>query len=357
MQQARLKKIIGVFSILCVAATQAGGVPVFAADPEEEVAEIVRPPSYIPQGVNAGTELFPPNPKPGACYARVLVPAQYKNETVTLLKSEASERLETIPAKFETVLERVLVKEASERIEVVPATYGWEEERILVKEASEKLVVVPAVYKTVTEQVVDKPAHVRWEKGRGLVEKVDFATGEIICLKKIPATYKTITKRVLKAPATTRMVQIPAQYKTVKRQVMRTPPTTRKIVIPAEYKMQRVVKLVEPAKVNRYYIPEKHQTVSKVVKVADERMAWRPVLCETNITPELVRQIQVSLQDGGYYPGPIDGDIGRLTRRGILQFQKEKGLSRGGLTAETLKELDVELPWSGEELAANNIGG
>ncbi len=356
MRQTRLKSVFLKMSFLGVAAVLAGGVPVFAADGEEQVAEIVTPPSYIPQGIGAGTELFPPNPKPGACYARVLVPAQYKHETVKLLKAEASERLETIPARFETVLERVMVKEASERIEVVPATYGWETERILVKEASERLEVVPAIYETVTEKVIDKPAHVKWEKGRGLVEKVDFATGEIICLKKIPATYKTITKRVLKAPATTRMVEVPAQYKTVKRQVMRTPPTTRKVVIPAEYKMQRVVKLVEPAKVNRYFIPEKHQTVTKTVKVADERMAWRPVLCETNITPELVRQIQVSLQDGGYYPGPIDGEIGRLTRRGILHFQKDKGLSRGGLTAETLKKLDVELPWTGD-LASSNIGG
>jgi hypothetical protein len=331
-----------------------------ASEPQEpilknldEVAEIVRPKNFIPQGAESGTELFPPNARPGGCYARVLVPAKFINEEVTTIKSESSERLVTIPAKYETVTESVLAKEASEKIEVIPATYEWVKKTMLIQEASERIEVIPAVYETVTEQVIDKPAHTIWEKGRGLVEKVNFTTGEIICLKEIPATYKTISKRILKTPATTKVVTIPAKYRTISQQVMKTPPTTRTITIPAQFKMQKVVKLIEPAKVNRVLIPEEKQTFWKAVKISEEKMAWKPVLCQTNVTPEIVRNIQISLKENGFYPGPLDGEIGPITTRGILRFQQENGLSRGGLTAETIKALKVDLPWSAEFASLN----
>ena len=44
-----------------------------------------------------------PNAKPGECYAKVVIPAQYKTEMVDVTMSEASARFETIPAKFEVV--------------------------------------------------------------------------------------------------------------------------------------------------------------------------------------------------------------------------------------------------------------
>ncbi|MEO0975292.1 MAG: hypothetical protein AAFX85_19565, partial [Pseudomonadota bacterium] len=70
-----------------------------------------------------GDALFPPNPKAGECYARVLIPASYTTESETVLVNEASERVEILPARYETVTETVLVKEASTRLEAVPAVY------------------------------------------------------------------------------------------------------------------------------------------------------------------------------------------------------------------------------------------
>ncbi|MDJ0807187.1 MAG: peptidoglycan-binding protein, partial [Gammaproteobacteria bacterium] len=82
------------------------------------------------------TDLLPPNAKTGECYARVWVPASYRNMTKEVLVSEESERVEIIPAEYGYVEETVLVKEASSRLETVPAVYGTETETILVKEAS-----------------------------------------------------------------------------------------------------------------------------------------------------------------------------------------------------------------------------
>ncbi|MGB5336140.1 MAG: hypothetical protein WBN07_11015, partial [Woeseiaceae bacterium] len=92
--------------------------------------------------------LFPPDPKPGECYARVIIPAKYTTSTEKVMKRPASERIEIIPARYETAKERVVVKEASSRLEVVPAKYETVEERVLVKPATTKLTVVPAVYET-----------------------------------------------------------------------------------------------------------------------------------------------------------------------------------------------------------------
>jgi len=313
--------------------------------------------SFIPQGPEAGSELFPPNARPGGCYARVLVPAQYNTEKIQMLKSEASERLEIIPAKFETVEETIVVREASEKLEIVPATYEWIQEQVMVKPAFEKLVSVPAEYELVSEQVIDKPAHVVWEKGRGLIEKVDFGTGEIVCLKEVPATYKTVTKQVLKSPATTRALEVPAEYKTVKRRLLKTPPTTKTIKIPEQTNVQKGLKMVEPATVKRISIPEEYQTFTKRIKVSEEKMSWKPVLCETNTTPQIVRQLQHSLKEKGFHPGPVDGTIGAATMKAVVAFQKEQGLPRGGLDMDTFQALKVDLPWLSEAMSINTGGG
>ncbi len=433
-----------------------------------------------------------PDAKPGECYAKVVIPAQFKTETEEVVVKEPTERIEIIPAKYEWVEEKVLVKEASqklisipatyetvtekvevrpetlswhtslradaplanpalleaakasgidlgsatpgmcfhehlkpaqyearteeilvsepsEKVEVIPAKYEWVEEKVLVKEASQKEIAVPPVYETVTEKVMVEPAKTVWKKGRGLVEKIDHTTGEIMCLVEIPAKYKTVTKRVIKTPATTRTVEIPAQYKTVKvrklvsapqekrveipakyktvtkrvkvadaqfiwheihskemsaktrtgnqiclkktparyktvtRRVVKTPASTKTVEIPAQYKIVKVRKLVSAPQEKRIEIPAKYKTITKRIKVAEQRLEWRPVLCRTNMTRELISEVQRALKTAGFDPGPVDGVVGRGTLRAVDAYQREKGLARGGLTMDTLKSLGVSL--------------
>lgn len=332
---------------------------------------------------------LPPNALPGHCYARVLVPPEYTTTTERVLAVPASERVEVIPAKYEWVEERVLVKEASTRVEVVPAVYEMVEETITVKEPSERLEVVPAqfktvderviveparedvvidepVYETVTERVLVKPAHTTWKPGRGPIERIDNATGEIMCLVEVPAEYKTVSKRVLKTPAQRRAVTIPAKYDTITKQVMVTPETTRTVTIPgeyrtvtkrvmvepprervvqipAEYATVRVRKLVEPAQERSIPVAAQYETVPKRTLVSGGGLQWREILCETNTTPDIVRRIQTALNEQGYDPGPIDGVIGAQTMQAVTRFQQAKELPRGELTVKTIEELGVRL--------------
>lgn len=298
----------------------------------------------VAQEASATSEmLLPPNAKPGECYARVFIPPAYKTETEKVLKQEASKEIEIVPPEYKWVEEKVLVKEASYKLEVIPAEYGWVEEKVMVKPVTYKIEEVPAVYGWVEEKVIDKPAHTVWKEGRGPVEKIDNATGEIMCLVEVPATYKIVKQRVVKKPASTDKMEIPAEYKIVKKQVVKTEPSTRKVEIPAEYKTVKVRKLVSEAQVNEIPIPEEYDTVTKTEKISEGKMEWRSILCETNVTPEVVTSIQQALQTAGYYEGPIDGIFGTQTVDGIRSFQKAKGLATGGVTMEALKELGISL--------------
>jgi hypothetical protein len=241
------------------------------------------------------TALLPPGANAGECYARVFIPPTFRTDT-----------------------EQVIAKEASERIEVIPAQYEWVEEKVLVQEASSRVEQVPAEYKWVSENILVEPAHTFWKKGRGLIEKVDNTTGEIMCLVEVPAKYKTVKRQAMANPASTRKVEIPATFKTVKVRKLVSEPQERRIPIPAEY-----------------------QTLTKTAQVTEGHLEWQRVLCETNVTPEIISRIQNALANSGFSPGPIDGVLGVQTHGAIKAYQSAKGLATGGLTYETIKSLGI----------------
>ncbi len=270
--------------------------------------------------------LLPPQSKPGQCFARVFVAPTYRTVSERVLKTPASARVVVIPAKYRNAEKRVLVADESERVEVVPATYKWVEERVMVKPATQRMMAVPAKYRTVSERVMVSPAHTVWKKGTGPIQKIDAATGEIMCLVEVPAVFDTVSKRVLVSEASTQAVEVPAVYKTVKRRVVDKPATTRVVKIPAKYETLTVTEEVSAPQQKREPIAPTYQTISKQVMVSDGRMEWREILCETNMTRGRVTEIQRSLARAGHNPGPIDGIIGEQTMGAVNAFQRAKGL-------------------------------
>lgn len=315
-----------------------------------------------------------------------------------------------VPATYKTVTEQIVTKAETENVTIVPAEYTMVEEQVLVREASTKLVTIPAEYSTVEEQIIDKPAHTIWKKGTGPIQKIDEATGEIMCLVEVPATYKTVTRTVLKSPARTETVEIPAeyrsvevrqlvsaaseqrtpvpavygsvdrqvidqdagfvwheisntdypsstrtgnkicltetepQYKTVTKTVVETPAQTRSIEIPAEFASVDVTKLVSPAREEVTEIPAEYRTVEKRQLVRDGYMAWRSILCETNMTRGRIADIQRALKEAGYDIGAngADGVIGSQTISAINDFQRANNLPVDKyINLETLKALGV----------------
>ena len=275
-----------------------------------------------------------PSAKPGECYAKVLLPAEYRTETSRVVVKEASETLKIIPAKYETSEQRVLVSEAGSELRVIPATFGTASETYQVSPASSRWVMGSAgssigadsalvamarasgaavdratagqcfsehfeapTYKTVTERMLVSeasetikltPAKYEWTEQRVMVSP---ATRSLV---EVPAVFGTTQERVLVEDAKTVwkkgrgaiekidhgtgdvmcLVEIPAVYKTISKRVLKTPATTRVSEQPARYETIRVRKLVADATETRVALPAKYDDVTKRVMETGGSHSW-----------------------------------------------------------------------------------
>ena len=125
--------------------------------------------------------------------------------------------------------------------------------------------------------------------------------------------------------------------------MLKTAATVKKETIPAEYATVKLSKVVSNANEKRTKIPAEYKTVTKRKKISDERLEWRQVLCETNMTKDIVARVQGALEKAGHNVGSVDGVIGGATLRAVDAYQRKKGLPRGGLTIRTLESLGVEI--------------
>lgn len=289
----------------------------------------------------ASSDLLPPNALPGHCYARVVIPEQYETQLAKVQVSPELETVEVTPAEYAMVEEEVLVSEEWEELIVVPATYKTVEDQIVIKEASTKLVKLPAEYETVEEKVVIRPAYTTWKKGRGPIEKLDEATGEIMCLVEVPEESKIVKKTVLVKPERTEEVTIPAEYKAITKQVVDVPAHTKTVLHPAVYETVKVERMVKAPEEIKQTVPAQFKELEQTVKVADADMEWREILCETNTTADVVAELQRALDGKGFQPGPIDGVYGWRTMSAVTRYQKANELATGQLTIQTLKHLGV----------------
>ncbi|HQF39668.1 MAG TPA: peptidoglycan-binding domain-containing protein [Opitutaceae bacterium] len=285
--------------------------------------------------------LVPPDAKPGECYARVILPPVYDTVTEQVLDKEASQEIEIIPAEYEEVEERVVVKEATERLEIIPAVYRTETEQVLVRPASTKRLSVPPVYRTVSETVMVKPAHTEWKKGKDPLQQLEGATGEIMCLVTVPAEYETVEKQVLVEPAKTVEETIPAEYRTVERQVLVSGPRTEKIVIPAEYGTVTSTRVRTPEQKRVTPVPAVYKTITKTVIKQPSRTGWKRILCETNVTPSVIGELQAKLTEAGYDASPVNGIMNSKTMDALAAYQEAHNLATGGLTYETVEALGL----------------
>ena len=323
---------------------------------------------------------------PGMCFKEYFVPAQFKEETKEILVKESSESIEVIPARYEWVEEQVLVKAATKKIVEVPVAYKTVTEKVLLEPAKtvwkrgnglvEKvdnttgeimcLVEIPAVYKTISKKVVDTPATIKEveipaEYEMVKVSKLVAPAQEV--REKTPEQFRTFTQITKVADAGFHwhathstekpkgrftgnqicLKEVPAKFEEYSKLVVKTPASVRQEEVPAKYKVVKVRKLMSAAQEKRTEIPAEYKSVTKRQKVGDERLEWRQVLCETNMTKDIVTRVQQSLKDAGYNPGSIDGVVGGGTLRAVDNYQREKNLPRGGLTIRTLESLGVKL--------------
>ena len=300
--------------------------------------------SLIICGSAMAQQLPPASAKAGECYAKVLIPATYTTTPEEVMVQPGITNFKKTPAVYRDVQKEILVEEESFELVAVPPVYETVSETVLIQPEQIVKTVVPATFRTETKRVMISPARVEWKVGRGAYEKIDTATGEIMCRVEVPAVFKDYTQQVIDKPAQTREEVIPAKYITIERKVMKTPPTTRKQIIPAKYRTVTIRELVEPEKFEVVESPARFATIQKKKLVNAETVNWRQILCETNTTPGIVRRIQEALVSAGYNLGfAPDGELGPGTQAVIRKYQQDNNLPTGGLTISTIERLGVTL--------------
>lgn len=266
------KPILGATSAALIAAAVLGGDAALAGDGED----------------------CPPNPVPGQCYEKVLVPARFETWTGQVLDVPARGGVRTVPAVYGEAVRQELVR--PERVETwtVPATYRSVYETEVVQPASWRIETIPATYETVTERVLVRAAHTEWRRGV-LIENRPTApeatrvlpTGEVLCLIEVPAEYRLVSRQILRTPARTVRIEVPAVTRTVARQVIDCPAHTESRVVPAEYRTVRVRVLIQPERQETWSTPAVYRTVTYQRPVSEARFEWRVIRCEDGrpVTP------------------------------------------------------------------------
>jgi uncharacterized coiled-coil protein SlyX len=287
------------------------------------------------------SNMIPRDARAGECYSKVEVPAQYDNRIESRLIEEEKTEINIIPATYTIENRKVSLRASSTKLEIIPATYKTVEEQILVTPEKVKYIYHPAIYKTVEEQILISESYTMWKRGKGEIEKTDNATGELLCLVEVPEQYKTVTKKVIDQNAYNEKIIVPAVYKTIKTSVINTAARVKEIKIPGICKIIKVKVLKTPARENKVIIPAKYEEYQTKRKVSDSYIRWQSVLCKTNTNPNLISDLQTTLQNKGYEIDIIDGQYNTQTKKAVNQYQIDNGLSKGALTLKTLESLNL----------------
>jgi len=111
------------------------------------------------------------------------------------------------------------------------------------------------------------------------------------------------------------------------------------------YETRSYRKLVSPATTVVTDIEAEYKTATKRKLVKKGGFSeWREIVCDADVTTDLIKRVQRALLDRGYDVGPagVDNIIGRDTKAALTKFQKDNELPLDSLDFETLKALGVK---------------
>lgn len=324
---------------LYVSETQAVASPVVTKTEEVNNDVITEQPKQEPVEGEDMPKISGNEPQVGQCYGKVKIEGTYKTVSEEVVVQAESTRTEVRPAKYDYKNEDVVVREESFKYVQIPATYKTVNEEVIVEPERKQVITIPAQYSTVTERVMVKPAKKVWKKGRGLIEKPG-EDGEVMCLREEPAVYENVTKQVVTSPERTETRVVPAVKKVISKQVVDQPARVEKVAIPAvKTTVQRKI-VTEPEQTRTVTIPAVKKVVQKKVPLTEDRVEWAPIVCNDNLRPELIAQIQTALVGKGYSVAQ-DGHFGKETAAALDKYQRSLGYESTGIALQTMKQLGI----------------
>lgn len=288
----------------------------------------------------ASTALLAAHAEDSVCQTQVLLPALYKPQTQDIVTQEPSTDYQTVPPQLGQGERKVKIADAYVEYEIIPAKFGEVTESVEVERERVEIETLPPTYRTETQRVKIKEASQRWNPA---CPQVLANNGDVPshCLITIPAEYQEITRQVVDLPARTVKKIIPARTATITRKVLLEPAKIVRKEIPAQYATVKLTKVESAAKVTTTPIPAQTQSVPVQQQTRPPRIVTQPALCEHDLNPETLKQLQARLQQQGYYDGNLDSILGEKTRAALIRFQEDHQLASGAITLETLKKLQL----------------
>lgn len=225
-----------------------------------------------------------------------------------------------LPAVYEKFESQVIETAARTSVVAIPAKTESYDVSLLVSDASEKRTPIEATYEDITKYKTLNDASFSWVAGApGDATELGDHTGNVVCVKETPAVIKTIKQTLVSSAGGFETNEIPAVYED-----------------------KPVERLVTDASFTANPIAEIKRTFDTRTKVTDAHFEWRPVLCETNVTNELIADVQQALVDKGYDLDLTPGLLSNETFKAIEAYQQDENLPQGGLTMATLEALGIE---------------
>ncbi|HHD81656.1 MAG TPA: peptidoglycan-binding protein [Campylobacterales bacterium] len=324
------------------------------------------------------------NAKNGTCFYEHLQPEKYATVAKRVLVAQASERIETIPATYKTVTKKVATSNSTMKLVPVPVKYKKVQENVVISPAKSEwrkttcenrgcsasevvcLTEIPATYKTVTKKIILEPAVAKTVAVEPVYEYVQAQ--ELVTPAKtrkipIPAEYKTINqvqkisdKKYFWSDASSIensnrlrtecdkicLVKTPAKYKTFAKKVLVKPASSQLVSTPEEYKTVRVKRVEKEASFKKITVPAEYVEVEVERERTKGYAKWMPIMCESAITPAIVRKVQNALKFQGFYSGEIDGVWDFDVKAAVRAYQKANNLAVTRLSIETMKSLGIE---------------
>lgn len=227
-------------------------------------------------------EKLPENPEPGKCYAKCVVPDEFKDEIITLEKSPSYERLEIVPANYDTIVEEFVVKPSSKEYINVPAVYKTIVDTIWIEDSYNKITVLDPEFEIYKKQVELLPSIESWVAGENDPDCPSINPNDcrIFHYVKNPAVFRDVPIRKLKKPSSVVKKKVEGVYKLMERQVEVSPATTRVNIIPAVIKKINKIVLISDEKTRSVNVPAEEINVTKKVLIKKGGMtAWKEVPC------------------------------------------------------------------------------
>jgi hypothetical protein len=162
---------------------------------------------------------------------------------------------------------------------------------------------------------------------------------------EIPAQYESRTYQKMVADASSVSNPIDVKYSTRSYAKMVSNAKTSEVTIPAQYVSRSIEQLASPATTTTSEVPAVYKTITKRKLVKKGGYSeLREIVCENDLTTDLVLRVQNALIARGFDLGAAgaDNDMGPSTKAALRKFQLDNNLPIGQLDYETLEALGIK---------------